>query len=531
MLTPALITIMLLSITAASIPYATAQVNSTLIIQSSGIIVTNYTPITLTIQANPARTTTPLLITGTIGESVNNSTVNIQFSKNQNSWIEAGSVTAKPNGAFEAAVSFPSSGTYQVKVTSGNQVSAFTQLVVDRIVNLDGSEDATDIQSAINSLPTSGGIVYLRAGLYELNGRHITVRTGLSLIGDGIDKTIVRLYPVKSTGPECDDAITSYTAVNNLLIENFTLIQNRFLLQHHGGIVLRGSPNYNITIKNMKVTDISGWAICPAYSTNLIIQNCNIQNTWTAIIAGYSQNVIIQGNSIKNTGGDGILLEEQASNILIADNYLENIGDTAIDIYGLNSVGVCPVEHVVASNNTIVNGPVRVTNAKDIQVANNNIINGNIMIDAGQGTPVDISITGNHIVTSAKNAIGFYGAENSSATKNIIEMTTPKPTVTQAGIAAAIWTNGVIENNVILNSANSGIDFGGWGLGSGNNITIQNNRIENYGNYGVYDNGKSISIVTVQGNTFITTKATSTAIFNENTANQWIKLNNTIKTP
>jgi hypothetical protein len=436
-------------------------------------------------------------------------------------------VTANSSGTFETAFAFPSSGTYFVRATCGNQVNSYSQLVADRFVNLNGSEDSADIQTAIDSLPSTEGIVYIRSGLYDLQGRSIVLRSNLTLIGEGIDQTIIRLYPtMHDESMAIADAIVSYVPIENLILENFTLIQNVVPLNHHGGIRFRGGPNDNVIARNLQITDVSGAGIGIGDYSNLIIENCIIERAWTGITFIAGENALVRENTIINTIGDGIFPQDYSSNVVIENNYLENIGDTAVDIVGLAIYGPLSAEHIIVRNNVINNGLIRVSNAFDVQIIGNSINYGEIDVDSGQGTPVEVKIIGNQIVSAGRAAIAFYGAANSSAENNIIRMEPPSPNATQSGIIAAIWGTGLIINNTILNSANYGIDFGGWGLGGGNNIAIRSNTIQNYGTFGIYDDNLHIETVYVEYNTFISNKANSTAIVAENPANHWIVTGN-----
>jgi parallel beta-helix repeat protein len=498
--------------------------STTQTIPSNGTITAPVLSLTIGSSSNPAKAASPILISGQIATAGNysNLSIDIQYSQDQSTWHNISTVTTNSDGTFETAFAFPSSGTYFVRATCGDQVNFYSQLVVDRFVNLNGSEDSVDIQTAIDSLPSTGGIVYIRSGLYDLEGNSLVLRSDLTLIGDGIDRTIVRLFPTmhdESMGVA--DAITSETDITNLLVENFTVVQNVVRLNHHGGIVLRGSANNNIAVRNMKITDVSGPGIGLGTYNNLLIENCIVERAWTGINLYGGENALIRGNVVINTAGDGIYPQVHASNVIIENNYLENIGDTAVDVCGFASWGSLSEKHIVVRNNTIKNGPIRVTNAIDVQVINNRIQYGEINVDGGQGTPVDVKIIGNQIVSTGRAAIAFYGAANSSAENNIIRMEPPSPNVTQSGIIAAIWGTGRIINNTILNSANYGIDFGGWALGSGNNITIMNNTIQDFGNFGIYDDNKHQETVYVENNTFIY-NAKATAIFVEDPANHWI---------
>ncbi len=503
-------------------------------IPSKGTIVSAPQTITLYTSTNPTKPTTAILISGELNTTTNQAQkVTIEYTKNPNDWNMIATVDTDSNGRFQTAVSFPTSGIYTIRATCGNTVNTFTQTVTDRVVS-QSNGDYSDIQTAINSLPQSGGVVYVKSGLYELNGKQITLRSNLTLLGDGIDQTIIRLYPVKhdfSPGLQaCEDAITSASdgIIENVLLEQFTLIQNVVSVNHHGGINMRGADT-NVTIRNVKITDVSGPAIGGGLNINLTIENCIIERSWTGIALASTTNGIIRNNTISDTKGDGIFPVSAASNLLIENNRLTNIGDTAVDITSPASAGVQGEKNVTVRNNIVVNGTMRVSNAADIQIIGNIIFNGKISIDGGQGTPANVKIIGNTIVSSYSVGIGFYGASNAIAKDNVITMTTPAAGVTQSGIAAAIWGTGVIQNNTILAAADYGIDFGNWALGNGNNITITGNLIQDYGKYGIYDDNKHTEPVYVKGNTFSSSLPNTLAVYIANSGNDWVIENNIYK--
>lgn len=523
--------IIAIALAAILLTHTTAGLLSTTqTIPSNGTITARVLSLTLGSSPNPAKTASPILIYGQIATAGNysNLSIDIQYSQDQSTWHNISTVTTNSDGTFETAFAFPSSGTYFVRATCNDEVNFYSQLVVDRFVNLNGSEDSVDIQTAIDSLPSTGGVVYIRSGLYDLQGYSLVLRSNLTLIGDGIDQTIVRLFPTmhdESMGVA--DAVTSGTDITNLLVENFTVVQNVVRLNHHGGIDLRGSANDNIAVRNMMITDVSGPGICVNNNyIDLLIENCIVERAWTGIALGGGENAVIRGNIIIDMRGDGIYPEVSSSNMIIENNYLENIGDTAIDIS-------CPPptahEHITVKNNTIVNGPIRVTNAIDVQVIDNRIQYGVIDVDAGQGRPINVKIIGNQIVSTGNAAIAFYGAANSSAENNIIKMETPSPGVIQSGIIAAIWTSGLIEGNTISGGDYS-IDFGGWKLGWECNITIRNNKLFDFKQYGIYDDGLNQNYVNVAENEIYSMQPTALwGVLTGNPGSTWTIENNALK--
>jgi parallel beta-helix repeat protein len=435
---------------------------------------------------------------------------------------------ANDEGKFETEFQFPSSGNYFVKATFDSLETTYSQLAVDLTVSQNGMGDTSNIQAAIDAAP-QGGTVYIQSGTYDLLGKYLLLKNNVSLIGAGVDQTIIRLHPAKQN-TSASFVIYSSETLKNLHLENFTIIQNAYGYANHcvpGGIGLEGSQNIDITIRNVRITDVSGEAIFVHNYSNMLIENCIVERAWTGIAPQIGSNAIIRNNTIISTNGDGIFTQIQASNVTIQNNYLENIGDTAIDITGSVSWGLQSEANVTARDNIIVNGTVRVSNAIDVQLINNNIQNGQIIVDGGAGSPIRIKVNGNSVVSYGTVGIGFRGAVYSSAENNIIEMKNAGTNITQSGITAAIWQEGLISNNTILNPANYGIDFAGWGLGSGQNITISDNIIQNFGTYGIYDNEKYIMNVYIQNNIFETSSPDAMAV-KECAANQWILSNNSV---
>ena len=388
------------------------------------------------------------------------------------------------------------------------------QQVYRFVVALDGSGDFTDIQRAIDAVPDGAkGIIEIKEGIYDLNPemkypyKSIIVKSNLTIRGAGIDKTVIRSFPTKQPPGSSIRAPTvlSQTDVENLIIEDLTVIQNGSPDNLGWSCIdLRGGANINITIRNVKITDVTGAGISVRKFNNVIIENCIIENVWTGISLGGGKNANIKGNKIVNAAGDGIFPQTLSAgppvtDTIIENNYLENIGDTGIDVTSRS--GVAPHERIIVRHNTLVNAHIRVSYALDIKLIENIIESGYICIDAGQGITANVSVERNKIVTSNKYGIAFLGVNNSQAINNEIYLSTPSQGATQSGISAAIRGSGLIEGNLIVNSANYGINFAGWRLGGGSRIIIRGNTILDFGDIGVYDDGLNQGPVLVENNT------------------------------
>lgn len=381
-------------------------------------------------------------------------------------------------------------------------------------VALDGSGNFTDIQKAIDAVPSgSPGVIRVRDGVYDLNPRFtypfrsIVVRSNITVRGMGIDRTIIRSFPTKQLAGSNVRAmtITSKDGIKNLVIENLTVIQNGSPDNlGWSAIDLRGGANVNVVIRNVKVTDVTGAAIAIPRFTNLTIENCLIERSWTGIALGGGSSGLVKGNRLFNMTGDGIFPQSLPENgfsvtdLTIEDNYLENIGDTAIDITANSTIG--PHERITAQRNILKNATVRVSSAQHIEILNNTVTNGWIDVDNGAGSVSDILVQGNKIVTSDKVGIGFYGAQNSSVRNNTIIMTFTSGT--QSGIHAAIRGTALIEGNTIMGAKDYGISFAGWALWGTTNLTIRENWIQDFGNIGIWDdNSKQGGPVLIENNT------------------------------
>ena len=381
------------------------------------------------------------------------------------------------------------------------------------VVSLDGSGDFKDIQSAINAVPPfSRGIIQVKEGVYDLNPHYaypyetIVVRSNLAIIGSGIDRTVIRSFPAKQPfGSQIRAmSVTSIGDIENVVIENLTVAQNG-TPDNLGwsAIDLRGGSCQNMTIRNVKIADITGAAIGVRQFANFTVENCILERAYTGIALAGGSFALVKGNRITNMSGDGIFPQSLQSSgvsctdLVIENNYIENVGDTGIDITSREPLG--PHERITIQGNSLKNATIRVTYSRQIKILNNTIVGGNINVDKGVAAPIDVLVRGNKIRTSDNYGIGFYGAENSSAIGNEVIMTPGD--ITQSGIHAAIRGVGLIEGNTIIGARDYGISFNGWGLGGDAQLTLRLNVILDFGNVGVWDDNRSQGHVLVENNT------------------------------
>jgi hypothetical protein len=396
-------------------------------------------------------------------------------------------------------------------IASTNLTVAYAQATsVTYVVALDGSGNFRDIQSAINAVPlNTQGIVIAKAGIYDLNPQYkypyqsISLKSSIILRGAGVDQTVIRCFPSKQpAGSHIRIAAIKATgAIQNVIIENMTVIQNGTPDNlGSSAIELRQSVS-NVTIRNVKIRDATGAGVVIPTFNDVTLDNVDIQTAWTGIVLGAGTKCTIKNGRVVNTTGDGIFpRESRVTNLLISDNYLENNGDCSLDL--TSPSGLPPHEQIIIKGNVIRNSHIRVTNSKHVLIKGN-IIEGNswsyVDVDSGQARPANVTIEGNRFTTSSQAAIWFRGVQECKALNNMIQMTTTN--VTQSGIHAAILGVGLIEGNTIIGAKDYGISFGKWGIGSKQKLTIRNNAILDFGSIGIWDDGKAQGPVIIENNT------------------------------
>ncbi|MEM5794634.1 MAG: pectinesterase family protein [Candidatus Aenigmatarchaeota archaeon] len=391
----------------------------------------------------------------------------------------------------------------------------------------------TSIYSAINYANTTPGadMIYIKEGVYTEN--NIKLYSNITIVGDGIDKTIIRNKLSSSGIGQRYDIFTSNVPLENVRIENLT-VDTLGVPDNMGSsaITFRGNgTNKNIVIRNVKSINAFGAGIAIPNFENLVIENCIINNTWTGITVVGGINASIKNNIIVNTRGDGIFPQvRRSSNLsvikaLIENNYLENIGDTGIDI--TSDCDFKPHEEIYVVGNKLKNASVRISCALNITLIKNFIKYGSISVDAGAGRPINIAIENNSI-ESSKRGIVLGGALNVTVRDNIIHFFASSDS-SQTGISSGVWQSSILQNNIILNPQNYCIDFNNWQVGGSGNTLIENNTLINCGDVGIYDNNVSVGKVVIKGNKIIDFKNLSRhSILTEKESNVWIITNNWI---
>lgn len=264
----------------------------------------------------------------------------------------------------------------------------------------DGIDDQQQINQAINSLPASGGVVYLLEGRYWISSvllegetlKGIVPHSNTSIIGAGIGTQII----VIGTPP--------LYAINALSVNNVFI----------SGLIIDGI-NFN-TVTNSKVDKVyiqsaTDYCIGLDNSSNNIISNSNLYPfslTSGIKLGNHSNNNIISGNNIQTNTGEGIGIFTSSNNNVISGNIVSNCMFSGINIG--------------SSNNTISKNNIQ-NNLSGISLfdsANNNTISGNntqnnywVGIALGRNSSNNI-ISNNNIQENKYKGIDIYESSNNN---------------------------------------------------------------------------------------------------------------------
>ncbi len=211
------------------------------------------------------------------------------------------------------------------------------------IVSLDGSGDTDSIQEAINMLPKTGGMVFIKEGTYNISTEIFFNHRNVSLIGTGTG-TIINQTDV----------------TKEIIVIDFSEIILRDLKITNGDIGIDMHAANNCSISSIWITGTASYAINLVDDSNFniisnnFITSCNdgIRDIANNVTAG---NNIITNNTIENCTNSGIRLETFNGGTLQLDTISNNnINNCTKNIY-LTTTAASPngtlLEKTIISNN------------------------------------------------------------------------------------------------------------------------------------------------------------------------------------
>ena len=272
------------------------------------------------------------------------------------------------------------------------------------IVALDGSGDFDDIQEAINALPKSGGVVYIKEGTYNVTNPITITSNNVSLFGAG-KSTIIKGSTALAQIIYVNGG--DYISIRDLSFGRITTVGIRPLIAielensigsfiegcwiddniHGAGIVLSGTCE-GITIRNC---NIDGEGTHPNQgilieASDSIVESCYINDVQMGIgsvnAAGYNRNKII-GCIIKSCSASGINLNTFNDSQIIG---------SLIDGCSQDAINLVSSDRNVISGNSIINTTQGLGTGYGIDIDANsdrNIICGNIIYNNQDGAVRD----------------------------------------------------------------------------------------------------------------------------------------------
>lgn len=264
------------------------------------------------------------------------------------------------------------------------------------VVAADGSGMTTDIQEGIDMLPATGGVVYIKEGIYTISAAIDIKQNNTALIGAGKTTHIVQTAA---------DFIIDCFNFNGLYITNLFLDGN----SQTSTVGIRFS-----TTKDSRV--INCW-----------IEECGTDGIYL-FVSG--ENVLIHGNAIKDCNDCGICFVGAVGGI-ISNNFVDNIG---LNLVGASGINLTECHNSIVANNSCSSADPLLSNGILVGLGHHNLI------------------TGNQCVGNSANGIFVFGSKNNIFTNNVLLNNSKTAGNTFSGIKLASYygnhsTHNLIEQN------------------------------------------------------------------------------------
>lgn len=298
-------------------------------------------------------------------------------------------------------------------------------------VNVSTTNAETIINSAITSLPATGGTIYLMEGTYIVS-TPITIPNNVTLTGAG-SGTVIKMR--NSAGATTALISKATGATNSITVSNLTIDGNRAnnISQSISSAIyfanVGSASTSGVTITGVTVLNAKNSAILIDGSSNVTITGNKIINqtdtTNAGILLRNTSNSVISHNSLLTTY-IGVRIEGSSSTYInVNNNLIDTVTSAGVDLAGY--VSTFP-SHITISSNNIKNSSgygIGMIGADYINVTSNNIATTTTYGIYNSGSDYN-SFTSNNIADSGgsttNNGLYFTGnPASNSITGNIIK--------------------------------------------------------------------------------------------------------------
>lgn len=214
------------------------------------------------------------------------------------------------------------------------------------------SDDSAAINAAINSIPSSGGTVYIPNGYYRLSSSIFLRKSYISIVGNGhgsilwADNNVIAIQ------------IAPDVNVQGIQLKDFNIVGKGGAI---GGIKLGTSSNYCAftTVEHMEISSfnaLNGYGISLESVQELNIINTNLYRNYNHIyhpVTGYVTSTTVQGNKgyIGWATNKGIVLEGSVASFIVDGIVIESNDKGAISSMGALSNITIENCHLEANGN------------------------------------------------------------------------------------------------------------------------------------------------------------------------------------
>ncbi len=258
------------------------------------------------------------------------------------------------------------------------------------IVSLDGTGDTDNINEAIKLLPTTGGVIFVKEGIYEHervtiskdNVRIEGTGDGTNIKIDSFAALVISANNIKIVDVKIEGVNTNHIGIQisngktNILIESIHFLGISASFSNSKALFIDGSMS-NSRVLNCFADDMGGNAFFFSGDNN-ILSNCTVDVAENGIITDGATNSTVQGNTTKNCTAAGIVLSDDNAT---SDNNtcIGNICSSNQD--GIRVFGDCN-ENIISSNQCTSNSRHGIfIDLAGARVPDKNIIIGNICLN------------------------------------------------------------------------------------------------------------------------------------------------------